>query len=159
MTTTISLAALLPLLTWLATAAGAGVIASHVFDLARAQLEGRPAELLRNRAIARVVVLALACLVSIGAFALLDLISGQAVTARLDQALAGALMSQLYHLLGMASELENSAEADLVFTPAGSSRGHVGGVDADAPWFIGDFGGEDDEPVAPIWIKHIGDED
>ena len=111
--------ALLPLLAYLATTAGAGAAASDLFNRARAWWCDQPALgtdpvdrgmtwLLCNRAGARISVLAMAMAISIIASGILAHAQGQPLGDALDRAAVAALASQIVHLrelLGQRSQV------------------------------------------------------
>ncbi|HNP70382.1 MAG TPA: hypothetical protein PKK15_04705 [Kouleothrix sp.] len=110
--------ALLPLLAYLATTAGAGAAASDLFNRARAWWCDQPVGtdpvdrgmtwLLCNRAGARISVLAMAMAISIIASGILAHAQGQPLGDALDRAAVAALASQIVHLrelLGQRSQV------------------------------------------------------
>lgn len=104
-----TIALLLPLISVLASTAGAGVAASWLFDRVRAWRVACPPSwrdpsdryvewFLTNRAGARLTVLILSMLISIIASGLLARLTGGALGVAVDRAIAAALASQIYHL-------------------------------------------------------------
>lgn len=114
-----TIAAALPVLAFLASSAGAGLLASWLFDRLRSWLPlpaAAPASrlarvgyaLLYVPRYARIVTLLLPQLIIILASLLLAVLTGAPVAGALDVALAaavGAIVAQLRHGLGLSTEL------------------------------------------------------
>lgn len=115
-----TLAALLPVLTFLASTAGSGLLASRLFDWLCTQLPAEDAPLLRpllRRILPllhaprykRIAALALAGLISLAASMALAAATGGDVALTLDKSLAAALsaiIGQLMHGMRLSNEID-----------------------------------------------------